>query len=279
MGEKGEVVGQIISELLLNRGFDFSGYRPDMLERRIQKRIDETQTYSAIQYLEFLRNNENEWENLIDVLTVNVSQFFRDVLPFEIVSKKILPQFIHQNSNNLNKSIRIWSAGCATGEEPYTMAIILKEWFQKNKMAITASIFATDIDQKALQKAEKGKFTLQQIEKVGFGLVQKYFSQEEEWFIVDQTVKEMVNFSLFDLLSTQNYSPPDSIYGAFDIVLCRNVLIYFNKEYQKNIFSKLYKSLNTNGHLILGESETIPDEYSSRFKRENLCVKIFKKVR
>ncbi|MFA9388286.1 MAG: protein-glutamate O-methyltransferase CheR [Prolixibacteraceae bacterium] len=279
MVEKGAGIDRIVSELLINRGFDFAGYRPDMLERRIQKRIDETRTNSVIHYLEFLRNNECEWDSLIDVLTINVSQFFRDVVPFEFLAKKILPEYLLQRSTDKNNNLRIWSAGCATGEEPYTMSIILNEWFQKNKMAITASIFATDIDQKALQKAQEGKFTLQQIEKVRFGLVQKYFSEEEEWFIVDQTVKEMVNFSSFDLLTTQNYSPPDSIYGAFDIVLCRNVLIYFNKKYQKNIFNKLYKSLNINGYLILGESETIPDEYVHWFKRENSCVKIFKKIK
>lgn len=271
-------IKQITSLLNERRGFDFSGYRISMLERRIQKRVFSTHSKNIEDYLSHLTHHPDEFDNLIDVFTINVSSFFRNSLAFEYITQKIVPNLFSAKTKANEDSIRIWSAGCSFGEEPYSMAIIINELLEKEAVSIQSTIFATDIDKKALLRADEGTYGINSISEVKYGLLNKYFKKEGDKYKIDPEIKKKVQFSFYDMLNKNHLVPPDSIYGGFDIVLCRNVLIYFEPGYQKKIFNKLYKSLNQNAYLILGEAEVPVEGFKHKFKRENKCCKIYRKI-
>ncbi len=265
---------KIIKLLHEKRGFDFSGYRGAMIERRLQKRIYATKSENKDEYYNYLLQNPDEFDLLIDVFTINVSRFFRDAPTFEYLSKIIIPDLFLSKEN----SLRIWSAGCSFGEEPYSVAILLNEFLKKEKFKKDIHIFATDLDKKALAKASIGTYNFDSIKDTKYGILKDYFTPDGNQFTIDPEIKKRIQFSFFNLLDKNHLSPPESIFGGFDLVLCRNVLIYFEPEYQKEIFIKLHKSIKMNGYLILGEAEVPNQEIISKFRRETNCSKIYRKI-
>lgn len=270
----------ILKLLKTHRGMDFSGYRRSMLERRLQKRIYSTKSNNISNYTDYLVDHPDELDHLIDVFTINVSRFFRNTLTFEYINKVIVPDLLFTKNNipnNNNLSIRVWSAGCAYGEEAYSMAIILNEFQKKEHTNFSLNIFATDIDKKALKIANTGIYNIKSLKNLKYRLFLKYFTQGENNYVIDPRIRKMVQFSYYDLLDKKRTVPAESIFGGFDIVLCRNVLIYFNNDHQKIIFNKLYKSLNKNGYLVLGEAEVPIEGFKHKFRRENNFCKIYRK--
>jgi len=273
---KPQILKDILNHVEEKRGFDFSGYRTSMLERRIQKRIFASKCNGADEYFEYLKQHDDELNQLINVFTINVSRFFRNSLAFETINKTIIPQLFSDKTET--NDVRIWSAGCSFGEEPYSMAILLREFLNKEELETSVNIFATDIDTNAIQRATKGIYNYDHIKNVKYGLHKKYFTKEDRIYSLHPEIKRMVRFSFYDLLDKKLSVPPDSIFGGFDIVFCRNVLIYFTLEYQKIIFNKLYNSLNKDGYLILGEAEVPVEGFQHKFHKENSCCKIYRKI-
>ena len=268
----------ILSFLQSSRNLDFSGYRESMVERRINRRFALTKTQDPVEYLCYLREHPDETDNLIDSLTINVSRFFRDSLTFEYIAGRILPAIIHQKNEARDQSLRVWSAGCAMGEESYSAAILIHEFLKKEARDVAVNIFATDIDGNTLNKAQKGIYPSESIQNVKYRLLKKYFTREKEMFCLTPVIKEMVSFSVYDMLDKKSYSPPESIFGDFDLVLCRNVLIYFNAGHQDLIFKKLYRALAKNGFLVLGEAEVPSATYQKYFRKMNDCCHIYQKI-
>jgi len=267
----------ILKYLELQRGLDFSGYSTAMMNRRIQKRFQPTHSADMMEYQKYLEQNDSELDKLIDVLTINVSRFFRNTFDFEFIADYVLPSLIKNKIESNDLSLRVWSAGCAAGEEPYTMAILIREIIEKENLKFNTTIIATDIDKKILKSAEEGVYSFESIKGVKYCLVEKYFISKGKYFELKSEIKEMVRFSEYDMLSKKSYVPPESIYGGFDIVLCRNLLIYFNSDFQKSIFEKLYRALSPGGHLILGEAEVLPEILKSNFIRTTKYCKIYQK--
>lgn len=268
---------QIVTYLTEKRGFDFSGYRPPMVERRISKRLTATNSVDFHEYLHYLEKHPAEIDNLLDVLTINVSRFFRGTLAFDYIAKIILPSIISDKRRTHDNSLRVWSAGCASGEEPYSIAILIDELLVEEDIILDLNIFATDIDAGSLHKAQEGVYSFDQVADVKYGLLKKYFTIEDDSFRVVSEIKELVTFSTYDLLDKRSYVPPESVFGAFDIVFCRNVLIYFQIEYHDILFDKLYRSLAENGYLVLGEREVPIAQHRTCFRRVNECCHIYQK--
>lgn len=271
-------ISTIVRLLKVQRGFDFSGYRQPMLERRINKRIFKTNCSNFENYVDFIHKNPNELDQLIDVFTINVSKFYRNPLSFEYLRKIILPEIFYKKTQESESSLRVWSAGCSYGEEAYSIAILISEFLKKEESSIDLSVFATDLDKNALKGATTGLYNQASIENLKYCHVQSYFKQIDDKFKIDPDIQKKVQFSFYDLLDKKRMVPPESIYGGFDIVLCRNVLIYFELEHQKQIFEKLYRSLNLNGFLVLGEAEIPLEEFKKKFKRENIVCKVYRKI-
>lgn len=255
--------------------FDFTGYRHSVLKRRINKRLSVTNTNSFEEYYKFLIKNSSEIDALIDTLTINVSRFFRNPLVFDFISEKLIPPMIFEKIQTDEKYLRIWSAGCACGEEPYSLAIIFNEFLEKESIDLVLNIFATDINKTSLKCAEEGLYNFESIKEVKYGLFKKYFKEKRDLFKIISLIKGMVSFSFYNLIEKRSYVPPESIYGNFDLIFCRNVLIYFNLEHQNGIFEKLYRALAPKGYLVLGESEIVPNKYKKHFKRVSKFYKIF----
>ncbi|MFO7755032.1 MAG: protein-glutamate O-methyltransferase CheR [Bacteroidales bacterium] len=269
---------KILADLEKNRGFDFSGATRGMIERRMQTRMSKTGTDNYAEYFDYIQSEPDEYDRLIDVLTINVSRFFRDPLCFGYLEKIIIPPLIEKKLSNNEHEIRIWSAGCASGEEAYTMAIIMTDMLERTKDPVNVSIFATDINEKSLQTAREGTYNAPALEEIKFGLLGKYFVYHpDKTYTVIPRIRDSVYFSSYDLLDRKTGVPRDSLFGGFDIVLCRNVLIYYEKEIQEIIFKKLLRSLNPGGILMLGEAEVPDNSVAPAFSNASRYCKIFMK--
>jgi chemotaxis methyl-accepting protein methylase len=267
MQENGKGLTPILQLLMATRGFDFSGYHPAMLERRIGQRLPKVPCRDFAEYYAFLRDSPDEIDHLIDSITINVSRFFRNPLTFELLAEKILPAIVQEKVRKGGDSLRIWSAGCAMGEEPYSLAILLDELLEKEAMAMHVHIFATDIDTRILAAAAEGVFQEDQLAEVKYRLHGKYFSREGSGFRLLSRIREKVNFSFYDMLDKKHRVPPASIFGNFDLILCRNLLIYFKAPCQETIFAKLHHALAEDGYLVLGEAEAPYPPYQRYFGR------------
>jgi len=258
-------INDILYCLAEQRSIDFTGYNIKSLQQLLDRRIAATKRRSYADYLNYLQLNDEEPDKLISALTINVSNFFRNPLVFNYLQERILPGIVTKKIKAGETTIRAWSAGCALGEEAYSLAIMLNEIIEINKAEITPVIFASDIDRRALKRALECTYEFDSIKNIQYGLLKKYFSIERESFRLRKTIANLVNFSNHDLLDKKTRFPPESVFGNFDLVFCRNVLIYFKSQSQKKIFKKLYSSLAHDGFLILGEAETMPSDYAQHF--------------
>lgn len=224
-----------------------------------------------------MRTDPGEADQLIAAITIKVSSFFRNPLVFELVAQEILPDIIERKGRRRNREIRIWSAGCATGEEAYSLSILIHQ-AMKGKLADWAIlIFATDLDASAIETARAGVYARDRLESVKLGVLDKYFDAVGERFRVRPFLRRIVRFSQDDLTSPKLTSPSESIFGAFDLVFCRNVLVYFSPEVQAEVCRKLYKSLARGGYLVLGDSESLSKKMESKFQTLDSKNRIFRK--
>jgi chemotaxis protein methyltransferase CheR len=267
----------ILDYLLEKGGYDFSGYRYPFLERRVTKRLAKTGCKDLGHYLAYLQANAPEIDRLVDVLTINVSKFFRDALAYQYLSDRVLPALVLAKKMAGDPLVRVWSAGCSTGEEAYSMAILLHELSARDEMTMNLHIFATDIDKGVLVKAREAVYSFASVENIKYGLLKKYFIQKEESFALIDEIRGMVTFSLYNMLDARYGVPPESVFGGFDVVLCCNLLIYFRSEYQEMLFEKLYHALASNGYLVLGGTEGLTMDYRKRFRRVGDCGHIYQK--
>jgi len=266
----------IINYLLKHRGVDFSGYNLSTIEHQLGQRLNNTNTETIPGYLEYIKSHPDELYHLVDALIINVSSFFRDPLVFNYISSKMLPKLLLKKKASQNPSLRIWSAGCAAGEEPYSLAMEINTLVRDITTNLTVDIFATDIDKNSIDKACKSAYKKESLNNVCYEYL-KHFIQKADTFSLKHDIKQLVDFSNYDLLDKNTFSPPESLYGGFDIILCRNVLIYYNTEYQNRILTKLFRSLNENGYLVLGETEVPTRRFHDNFKKVTDCCHIYMK--
>ena len=225
-----------------------------LLERRLARRLELHRLKSFEEYYHFLRydrKREEELVALIDNLTTNETYFFRETPQLRAFSEEILPELRGRLAGR--KSLRIWSAGCSTGEEPYTIAILLLEsgdWWRDWQVEIIGS----DINQRVLHTARKGVYKKGAHRATDPGMLAKYFITDEkgDYRIIDR-VKELVSFSYVNLLDPHK----TSLIGSVDVVFCRNVIIYFDREAKKKVIESFYHKLRDGGYLLLGHSESL----------------------
>jgi chemotaxis protein methyltransferase CheR len=225
-----------------------------MLQCRLQKRLAELNLRSFSEYLEFVFNeqdNGDEMIKMIDLVTTNKTDFFREPSHFDFLVEAVLPEIQSEGQ----KHIKLWSAGCSSGEEPYTIAILLNEFIRENPK-LSFEILGTDISVRILQKAIKAIYHNDRIEQIPYDLKKKYFlkskDKNEKNVRLVQEIRSKVTFQRLNFM--------DSSYAVdnyFDIVFCRNVLIYFDHKTQEQVINKLAAKIRKNGYLFLGHSESI----------------------
>ncbi len=227
-----------------------------MLQGRLQKRLKELNLTSFQDYIEYAfdtRASHNEIIHLLDVVSTNKTDFFREPIHFDFLSQEVLPRFIEQSVNKSH--LKVWSAGCSSGEEPYTIAIVLAE-FAEQCQGFDFSILGTDISTQILQKAVDAIYKEDRIEVIPLSTKKKYFLRSKDR--ANPTVKivpelrRKVRFGRLNFMDSY-YDLPD----MFDVVFCRNVLIYFDRETQERVIQKLCAKLKSGGYFFLGHSESI----------------------
>jgi chemotaxis protein methyltransferase CheR len=241
-----------------------SNYKEDYIKRRVSSRMRSTNCISFGDYLGYLKANPPELENLRNALTINVTEFFRDTDVYEVMKKDILPGLFKQR-----KRLRIWCAGCSTGEEPYSMAMMLSELMAQNP-EISAQIFATDIDKVVLAKAQEGIYTQKAMDKLSEVQVHRHFTRLPDGnFQVKPYLKELIRFRPHDLMSGVPVS------RWLDLVICRNVTIYFTEK-QKDELAKMFQTaLVSGGFYIMGKTEYLGRQVETLFVSYNSLQKIF----
>ncbi len=250
-------------------GFNCEDYKQPHLKRRLAVRLRATESKSYKDYAQMLSKSEDEVNKLKETLTVNVTELFRNPETFDSVRNNVLPELIKQKGIN-NKVIKIWSAGCSNGEEPYSIAIMLHEFLGRSIKIYNISIQATDIDDDSIAKAEMAIFQPKQLEKIGQERINRFFVKKDNNYQVIDEVKNLVKVKRHDLISGPKFS-------GFDIIFCRNVTIYFEQSLQEILYMNFYNALNDGGYFVMGKTETLVGPSTQLFKRFDLKERIFQK--
>ena len=251
-----ETIRKILKNL---KGFNLDCYKEKCIRRRISIRIRATHSKTAESYCDLLLNSESELELLLKVLTIHVSQFFRNPATFEKLKNDIFPRLFSRCSREGRRELRIWSVGCASGEEPYTLALILKDTFDAETRGIDVSILATDVDTGTLEAARTAAYGVDRLAEMSESMKGRYFDLRESKYHLLPEIKRLVSFRQSDIYDIGGYE-------ASDLILCRNVLIYFERSQQERILEGFADALPRGGILVLGKSETLVGSSRRRFK-------------
>jgi two-component system CheB/CheR fusion protein len=238
----------LLNFLHLSRGFDFHGYKPNTLARRIRKRMSALGLEGYGTYQDYLEVHPDEFATLFNTILINVTSFFRDPHSWDVVRTSLIPQIL--NSKQPADPIRAWSAGCASGEEAYTIAMLLAEAMGLEEFRARVKIYATDVDEEALNAARHASYSPGQVETVPPHLLERYFERAEGSYIFHKDLRRQIIFGRHDLMS-------DAPISRIDLLVCRNTLMYFNAEAQAKVFSRFHFALNDGGFLFLGRAETM----------------------
>jgi two-component system CheB/CheR fusion protein len=258
---------QLIERLALDRGPDLRGYKPTTLERRIRRRMFQINIGTFDEYLQRIQTDRNESLELLNTVLINVTEFFRDPPAWEMLSLEVLPRLLKNVPPG--GSFRAWSAGCASGEEAYSLAILIAELLGPALPEYDVKVYATDIDDDALNVARRGEYPADKLRRIKSSLREKYFTAQGSQLRVARDLRRTVIFGRSNILS-------DAPISHCHFVMCRNVLIYFDTDTQRQVLARLHYALEPGGILFLGKAESKLNE-SKKFRPLNVRWRIFQK--
>lgn len=240
---------------------DLNYYKEKQMKRRISSLISRNKFKDFDDYFEGLKVDKVLLEQFINYLTINVSEFYRNPSQWDVLEKHIIPKLLEGNK----KGLKIWSSACSTGEEPYSLVMMLTNFFPLKEI----KIIATDIDDEAINKAKVGLYSEKSLANLPKGFKEKYFDNIQGSFKIKDDIKKCVEFKKMDLLK-------DSFPSNMDLITCRNVMIYFTEEAKELLYSKFHKALNNEGILFVGSTEQIimPEKYNLTSARTFFYKKI-----
>jgi two-component system, chemotaxis family, CheB/CheR fusion protein len=251
-----------------SRGFDFTGYKRTTLVRRVRHRMTQAGYETFEEYLDALQASSDEFDALFNTILINVTAFFRDPDAWEYVATDVIPRLLAERGPDA--PIRIWSAGCASGQEAYTLAMLLAETLGPEPFRRRVKIYATDVDEAALTEARAAIYDQKAVESVPAELLEKYFEQHNGSFIFHKDLRRAVIFGRNDLVK-------DAPISRVDLLVCRNTLMYMNADTQRNVLGRLHFALAAQGTLFLGHAEMLLS-HTDRFLPLNLKQRVFRKA-
>jgi two-component system CheB/CheR fusion protein len=260
-----QALAAILTQLRLRTGQDFSNYKRPTVRRRIDRRISVTQVGDIIEYAYYIREHPEEARALLKDMLISVTNFFRDRAAFNVLERQFIPKLFADKGPA--GYVRVWVAGCATGEEAYSLGMLLTEYAETLPVPPAIQVFASDIDEAAIQTARAGVYTLNDAADVSPERLRRFFTQAQGGYVVRRELRELVLFANHNLLK----DPP---FSHLDLVSCRNLLIYLNRAGQKKAMGIFHFALNPGGYLMLGGSETAAD-YSDLFVTADKQSNIF----
>lgn len=228
-------------------GIDLSLYKEAQMKRRLLSLYEKKGFKSFVDFFDSINKDKELLNEFLDRMTINVSEFYRNAKRWEVLEKKIIPKLLTKN-----KRLKIWSAACSTGEEPYTLAMVMSNFMSLSQI----QIHATDLDENVIARAKMGVYPERSLNEVPVDMKKKYFTKDGTFFKVSDDIKKTVTFRKQNLLA-------DSFGGPFDLIVCRNVLIYFTEEAKDELYYKFSGALNKDGIFFVGSTEQIfnPGKY------------------
>lgn len=228
-------------------GIDLAMYKEAQMKRRLTSLYEKKGFSGFKDYYRFLESSQDGLVEFLDRMTINVSEFYRNAKRWEVLDQKILPRLLKEN-----KKIKIWSAACSTGDEPYTMAMILS----RHMSLADVSILATDLDVNVLTRAKMGVYHDRVLQELPSEMKRRFFTKNGEYFTISDEIRKTVSFRKHNLLA-------DPYGNGFDLIICRNVLIYFTEDAKEMLYYKFSNALRKNGVLFVGSTEQIfsPGKY------------------
>lgn len=263
----------LLEKVYRQGGYDFRDYKRGTVTRRLERRLHATGSETYSEYMRFLDAHSEEYQRLADDLTIKVSGFFRNRYAFQQVAELVLPGLLVAKEKRGEQSLRFWSAACARGEEPYSMAILLAELLGERRHDLDISIYATDISNWALGEAQTGVYSAKDLESLPYHIWQGYFTKCGQKYSLRDDIRQMVTFSCFDLTSAALPS-----FSGLDCIFCCNVLIYLQRQLQGRVLDMLYGSLDAPGYLVLGEVETPPGHFEQKLECLDSKARIYRKL-
>lgn len=230
-------------------GIHFSVINRPILESRIKGRLKLKEIDTPMEYYELIKNNNSEFKVLLDSVTTNLTNFFRNESHFNSLVSNVYPEIIERKTKENKKSLKIWSAGCSTGEEAYTIAITIMEHIP-NYQSWKIDILASDISLKSLLVAKEGYYPEDKVENIKSKYIDKYFKKFNNGYKINNDVQSLIRFDYHNLKN-------DNGERDIDIIFCRNVIIYFDRVAQINVIKKFSECINNNGYLYIGHSESL----------------------
>jgi two-component system CheB/CheR fusion protein len=273
VNETGEPAGadfvRLLDYLKSTRGFDFSGYKISSLIRRVLKRMQQVGVASYPEYIDFLEVHPDEFLPLFNTVLINVTGFFRDPQAWKVLAEQTVPRILEEKGAD-SEPVRCWSAGCASGEEAYSLAILFAEAMGDQAFRQRVKIYATDVDEEALSQGRQGSYSAAQVKDLPEAYVARYFEAAGDRLVFRNDLRRSIIFGRHDLLQ-------DAAISRLDLLVCRNTLMYFNAETQAKVLARFHFALRRNGYLFLGKAETLLT-HSNSFRPEDLKSRIFQRA-
>ena len=261
----GDLMSQVFSILKSVTNTNYTYYKQTTILRRIERRIVVTHTQNLQSYVDYLKKNQEEAKTLAKEVLIGVTSFFRDPEYFDVLKQRVITDIVRNGRQS--DQIRVWVAGCSTGEEAYSIAILFSEVMEEMNIRRDVKIFATDLDADSIQFASRGIYGENIIEDVSVSRLSRFFTRKGSKYVVNHEIRTMIVFAQHNVFQ----DPP---FGRLDLISCRNLLIYFQTVLQKNLFSIFHVALKDGGYLFLGKSESV-GEYSDVFRTFCANEKIF----
>ncbi|TYR82588.1 protein-glutamate O-methyltransferase CheR [Priestia megaterium] len=238
---------EFIRRIKLKTGIDLSLYKEAQMKRRLTSLYEKRGFTSFDTYYKEIEQHDELLTELLDRITINVSEFYRNSKRWSVLEQKILPKIVKDK-----QTLKVWSAACSTGEEPYTLAMVLSAFYPLSQI----NIVATDLDRQVIEKAKIGLYSERSLQEVPVSIKEKYFKKEGMFYKVNEEIKNTVTFKEHNLLA-------DPFDQNFDLIVCRNVLIYFTEEAKQHLYQKFSEALTKNGIFFVGSTEQVfnPQRY------------------
>ncbi|MEI8047293.1 MAG: CheR family methyltransferase [Bacteroidota bacterium] len=234
---------------------DISRYDVAFLVKSLQRRMADTRCCIFDEYFKLIEISLEEANLFVNSLQISYSEFFRNPLTYSVLERIVLPSMLQRQKEGKRNELRIWSAACAAGQEPYSLAILLEEISKHANRKRNYRIFATDQSELQVNEAQQGKYLAADLNNVTLKRVNNWFDKKGDTYVVKQKLKNNIDFSVFDLFDQKFSSPPASIFGEFDLVVCANLLFYYKNEDREKIIAKAGNCLAKDGYLVTGEVE------------------------
>jgi len=268
------VLDVLLEKVYRDSGYDFRDYRRGTVARRLERRMLATGVKTYLDYMHFLDSHPEEYGQFANYLTIKVSRFFRSPYTFQQMAALVIPELLLNKKRRGDSGLKFWSAGCARGEEPYSVAIMLADFLGEYRSDYDITVYASDIGYLDLNELRSGIYTAADVEDLPRSILDRYFIADGDNYEVRADIRNMVHFFRLDLAAADGQPSPE-----MDCIFCCNVLIYFQRRLQERVLDRLYNSLAVPGYLVLGEVETPTIALLQKLECLDSKAKIYKRVR